>query len=69
MFLGILQLTDFHFQTFGQCYNFIDGGVPAALNHFNIAVVKPYNKNGFVVSILHSSRTFLILNSYLNLIL
>lgn len=34
--------------TFGQCYNFIDGGVPAALNHFNIAVVKPYNKNGFV---------------------
>ncbi|XP_063688667.1 cilia- and flagella-associated protein 77-like isoform X2 [Bolinopsis microptera] len=36
--------------TFGQCYNFIDGGVPAALNHFNIAVVKPYNKNGFVAA-------------------
>lgn len=34
-------------QTFGQSYNFIDGGVPAALNHFNISIVKPFTRNGF----------------------
>ena len=37
------------FQTFGQSYNFIDGGVPAALNHFNISIVKPFTRNGFEV--------------------
>jgi len=35
-------------ETFGRGYNFIDGGVPAALNHFNISVVKPLTKHGFV---------------------
>lgn len=44
-------------ETFGQSYNFIDGGVPAALNHFNISVVKPFTKHGVV-------KDFITLNKH-----
>jgi len=43
-------------ETFGQCYNFIDGGVPAALNHFNISVVKPFTKNGLVKDFININK-------------
>jgi len=34
-------------ETFGQSYNFIDGGVPAALNHFTKSVQKPHKQQGY----------------------